>query len=293
MNIVKISAGLGNQIFQYAFYRTLKKNSPDTKMDILEFNYRKHHNGYELEKVFNIVPDYATQQEINKIADISKDFFSEIRRKIFKAKLKVSGEIIQESEIGNQYHPELQSKENTYFSGFWQSEKYFKSIETQLREELTFKKLLDDENQKIANLISTTNSVSIHIRRGDYVKSRRVDTFGSVCTPTYYANAIRLIQSKINNPHFFVFSDDLEWVKENMQIPEAYYVDINTGDNSYKDMQLMSLCRHNIIANSSFSWWGAWLNKNPDKIILAPSIWIRERNFADIIPDAWVRINVE
>jgi Glycosyl transferase family 11. len=293
MNIVRITSGLGNQIFQYAFYRALKQNVPDTKMDISEFNYRKHHYGYELEKIFNIVPNYANRKERNALADVSKHWLSEVRRKYFKIKLNCSGELIRENIIGHQFHPELTNAHNSYFQGFWQSEKYFINIAGQLRTELTFKQTPNKENQSVIDEIIRCNSVSIHIRRGDYIKKRRIDAVGSVCTLAYYKQAIEYIKSKTESPRFFVFSDEIDWVKDNLNIENAYFVDINRGENSFRDMQLMSLCNHNIIANSSFSWWGAWLNSHPNKIVVAPSVWFRDTDMPDILPKNWIQITVD
>lgn len=292
MNIVRITSGLGNQIFQYAFYRALKSNIPHTKMDISEFKHRSHHNGYELERIFNILPDYASKKECNSVADMSKDLWSDIRRKYLKINLKSSGRLISENVLGHFAHPDLLTMEDSYFQGFWQSEKYFIQIQDQLRKELTFKPPLDEANRLIAVDIEAKNSVSLHVRRGDYVKKRRVDTFGTVCSPDYYQKAIEWIQSRVDDPHYFIFSDDMAWVKANIIMDNAVYVDINSGKNSYKDMQLMSKCKHNIIANSSFSWWGAWLNSNPDKIVVAPGMWFRDAEMPDIVPESWYKIDI-
>ncbi len=293
MNIVRITSGLGNQIFQYAFYRALKANIAETRMDISEFRHRNHHNGYELERVFNIIPDYADRRECNQIADMSKSIWSEIRRKFLKIKLNCRGIVIRESDLGTSYHQQLLSKTDSYFVGFWQTEKYFSSVESLLRKELSFKTELSGRCREIADVIRTTNSVSLHVRRGDYQKARRAESFGTVCTLDYYRKAIDLICSKVANPTFFIFSDDMIWVKENLKIDNAYYVDFNTHKESYRDMQLMSLCNHNIIANSSFSWWGAWLNPNPDKIVVAPNIWFRGAEMPDIVPESWTKIEID
>jgi hypothetical protein len=292
MNIVRITSGLGNQIFQYAFYRALKERNLSTKMDISEFKHRKHHNGYELEKIFNIESDYANRKECDQLADVSKDLLSDIRRKYFKRFLNCTGNYVSEGEIGYLFHKELLVSQNSYFHGFWQTEKYFADISLKLKTELTFKIPFDITNKNISEEITNLQSVSIHIRRGDYLKKRRIEITGSVCSIKYYNLAIDYIKLKINNPRFYVFSDDMEWVKANIKIENAYYVDNNIGKNSYKDMQLMSLCKHNIIANSSFSWWGAWLNSNPEKIVVAPSIWFRGVNMPDIIPETWIKVSI-
>jgi hypothetical protein len=293
MNIVRITSGLGNQLFQYAFYKALKAKQPDTKMDISEFKYRKHHYGFELEKIFHIAPDYASKDECNFLADVSKDWVSEFRRKYLHFHLPAHGKLIKEDAIGTSFHPELLSTSNGYFWGYWQTEKYFADVAQALHEELVFTQLSDTKNIETVALMENHESVSIHIRRGDYVKKRRMDICGSVCSPDYYKKAIDQIFDKVDDPYFFIFSDDLEWAKENFNLPNSFFIDNNRGTDSYKDMQLMSLCKHNIIANSSFSWWGAWLGQYDKKIVLAPGIWFRNDPLPDIVPDNWIRIPVE
>ncbi|MDR3706244.1 MAG: alpha-1,2-fucosyltransferase [Paludibacteraceae bacterium] len=292
MNIVRINCGLGNQMFQYAFYRMLKEIDNNTKLDISEFKYRKHHNGYELESIFNINPCYATKKECDKIADISKSLFDEIRRDFLKIKKNSMGNLIYESNYSPHFNPILLQEKNTYFIGYWQTEKYFQPISKIIRKEFSFKKEIDPSNLLIKKQILNTNSVSIHIRRGDYLKKQRFENLGSVCNIDYYNRAIEQIKLKIESPHFFIFSDDMDWVKGNLKIPNLTYVDLNHGKDSYKDMQLMSLCKHNIITNSSFSWWGAWLNANPQKTVIAPNIWFRDVAMIDIIPETWTRLEV-
>lgn len=292
MNIVRINCGLGNQMFQYAFYRMLKELDADTKLDISEFKYRKHHNGYELQKIFNIQADYASKKECNTLADVSKSLWTELRRDFFKIKLKTTGKALSESDYSPHFNATLLQEKNAYFMGYWQTEKYFKPIEGIIRKEFTFKKELDTSNLLVKEQILKTNSVSIHIRRGDYIKKSRVLNLGSVCTIDYFKQAISLMAEKTESPHFFVFSDDMPWVKENLRMENITYVDLNHEKDSYKDMQLMSLCQHNIITNSSFSWWGAWLNANPAKIVVAPNIWFRDVDMVDIIPTEWIKLKV-
>ena len=292
MNIVRVNSGLGNQMFQYALFRALYAKSSDTKMDIFSFKYRTFHNGYELEKIFNIQPVYATQKECDKLADVSKNIWAEIRRKVFKVRLKTTGNFVEEGDLGVFFHPEILTMKDTYFSGFWQTEKYFKDIESQLRHDFTFKQPLDDANLKIKQKIDACDSVSIHIRRGDYIKPSRAHILNT-CTQVYYERAIAYISQQVMNPVFFFFSDDIDWVKENFRMPHAEYVNINSGTDSYKDMQLMSCCKHNIIANSSFSWWGAWLNARKEKIVLTPSVWSRNIDTPNIVPDHWLKIEIE
>lgn len=291
MNIIRISAGLGNQMFQYAFYLSMKSKDPTACIDISEFKYRKHHHGYELEKIFNVNPSSATEKQVAEIADVSKSLSAVIRRDFFKRGLKVNGELYKESGFG--YRPELFEKKDTYFQGFWQSWKYFENVETEVRDNFTFVTPISPRNKELSEKIVNSNSVSIHIRRGDYTKKRRWDEIGSICNIDYYNWAIAHINEFIENPRFIIFSDDIQWARENLFLKDSIYVDWNTGTESYNDMRLMSLCKHNIIANSSFSWWGAFLNSNPDKIVIAPGKWYRYTPTPDLIPDGWITLPID
>jgi hypothetical protein len=171
-------------------------------------------------------------------------------------------------------------KSRYYFEGYFQGEKYFADCTEEIRKEFQFKERLQ---------IPDGNTVAIHIRRGDYVKLADIHL---VCTPAYYENAIAYIQSKIENPVFYVFSDDLKWVRQNINIPrDSVFMNYNPSLPSSHDMQLMSLCKHQIISNSSYSWWAAWLNRNPGKIVVAPDKWFADGRDTDIYIDYIVRIS--
>lgn len=291
MNIVQISAGLGNQMFQYALYLAMKHVEPCTKIDISIYQHRAAHNGYELERVFDIHPDIATLQERNHLADVGKDIWSEIRRKWLRHPLPCIGTLYREKS--GCYQPEVFSMRNTYFAGWWQSERYFLSIADEVRQSFRFIHPLLPIHQQLADTISDSSSVSIHIRRGDYMKKRRIADVGSVCSRSYYRNAIAYINQYVPNARYFVFSDNPEEAKVFLELPEAIYISGNTGKNAYLDMQLMSMCRHHIIANSSFSWWGAWLDPRPNKMVIAPATWFRNEQKNDILPPNWIPIPVE
>lgn len=178
-----------------------------------------------------------------------------------------------------------------FFLGYWQTEKYFCHIEKEIQATFEFKReLLSPETARFLRRIIETNSVSIHIRRGDYLSEINQGLYGGICTEMYYAKAITYICNKIDQPSFFVFSNEIDWVKNNVDIPNPTYIDFNNGADSWQDMFLMSQCKHNIIANSSFSWWGAWLNRNTNKIVITPSRFINLEEDSDIIPDTWIRI---
>src|SRR3989344_4984067 len=159
-----------------------------------------------------------------------------------------------------------------------------------IRKDFTFGATIVERNKKLASEISGTNSVSVHIRRGDYVTNANTNQFHGLCSLDYYNKAVSFISSKQNEMELFVFSDDIEWCKENLKYDfPIHFVETN---DAHSDMYLMSLCKHNIIANSSFSWWGAWLNDNFQKIVVAPSQWIADAsvNTQDLIPKGWIKI---
>jgi len=182
---------------------------------------------------------------------------------------------------------------NCFLSGYWQSERYFQNIQSVIREEFRFKPLTDPKNIEWLNKIENENSVSLHIRRADFVNNKYHDIHGT-CSVDYYKKAARYIADKVKRPVFFVFSDSIDWVRKNLILPfPCEYISGNSGEQSYIDMQLISLCKHNIIANSSFSWWGAWLNQNPEKIVIAPMQWFVSKKLneqtIDLIPETWLR----
>jgi hypothetical protein len=172
------------------------------------------------------------------------------------------------------------------------SEKYFIDAEKQIRKDFVFKLPMQNENIGLAKKISQVNAISLHVRRGDYASNPQNIATHGLCSIDYYQAAIKHMVEQVKNPYFFVFSDDSAWVTSNLKIDFLHqYVDHNHGKESYNDMHLMSLCKHNIIANSSFSWWGAWLNQNAEKIVFAPKQWFsKSTDTIDLIPSNWIRI---
>jgi len=183
--------------------------------------------------------------------------------------------------------------ENIYFEGYWQSEKYFLNYREDLLEEFTLKKELHPKSKEYENKIREVQSVSLHIRRGDYVTNTHTNSVHGTCSLQYYRDAVKEIEIKVEDPHFFIFSDDLAWVKENLDfIDNVAFVELDKEIPDHEEMVLMSLCKHNIIANSSFSWWSAWLNQNDKKIVIAPKKWFNDQtiNTEDLIPNTWIKI---
>ncbi len=282
MIIVKMMGGIGNQMFQYAAGRRLSiKHKTILKLDLSflldrtpreNFTYRDYELG-----VFNIHENFVSPLEI----------------KIFwvKQKLKLINLV---NEPQHYFHESMSSiSDNSYLVGYWQSEKYFKDVEDTIRYEFNVKFKAEGINKKIAEEINSCESVSVHIRRGDYVSNPETNKYHGLCPLEYYQKALKKITSRIENPHFFIFSDDPEWAQKNLDFEHpSKFITHNGAEKSYEDMRLMSLCKHNIIANSSFSWWGAWLNRNPDKIVIAPRKWFNDPsiNTDDLIPESWMRI---
>ena len=298
MIIVSIFDGLGNQMFHYAFYKVLKNKKKDVKLDIVSTwnKYRLDHNGYELNRIFKINVDIATEKERNVFLrgfPIGKplkksDIISRIKVKILKEKNLLC--MWKEAKETISYNGNYLEKDNIYFFSHYQTEKYFKDIENELRKDYTFPLIIDNENKQILDKIKNTNSISLHIRRGDYITSK---SFKEICSMNYYKNAIEIIYKNVKKPYFFIFSNDINWCRKNFDMENIIFIDNNKGKNSYKDMQLMSSCKHNIIANSTFSWWGAWLNNNKDKIVLAPNRWFNSvEGTCDIIPESWEKIEI-
>lgn len=300
MIIVRLIGGLGNQMFQYAVGRHLaEKNSTLLKLDLSGFETCKLRR-YELH-CFEIGQHVATIEEIETFKRESNTRLSKLIYNIGK-KLSFSNyptsDFYQDNIIINEKHfsfdpSVLEAKGNIYLDGYWQSEKYFSAIRDILLREFTIKYEQDYRNMELAKLIRSTESVSIHIRRGDYVHEPVTNQYHGFCSLDYYQKAVNQIVQKIPNCHFYVFSDDPLWVSENFKLDyPATLVDHNDASTNYEDLRLMSLCRHNIIANSSFSWWGAWLNSNPEKIVCAPERWFNDPTLdtRDLIPESWIKI---
>ncbi len=286
MIIINLKGGLGNQMFQYAFGRQLSITKKiELKLDKTGYDKNKYRS-YSLD-VFNTQADFATDEEIAKLKYpwglVSKGW------RWFKFK------ILRLQYIG--WFPDmLKVKDNSYIDGFWQSYKYFDDIIDVLAKEFSLKIPLEETHSELIKQMTSTNSVALSVRRTDYLWPQNLRTIG-ICSANYYNKAIDLIASKIKNPYFFIVTDDLDWVKENIDFKgyPVFYVSELRKDNSinyYQEMMIMSKCKHGIIANSSFSWWPALLSINPDKIIIAPNPWftISTVKTEDIIPPTWIKL---
>ena len=276
LKVVTIKGGLGNQMFQYAFYMAHKKHHPfSLYLFFLEDDALYAHAGFQLDELFNI-------------RILSKDKFYRFINKYLSRILKYSTRIVEKNSF--QYNENYFKTSNmvSIYDGYWQSEKYFSSIADTVRETFKFpKSLLNVQTVQLESYIKKKESVSVHIRRGDYLA--QMEKFG-LCDLSYYNNAIEYMRIHLTNPIFIFFSDDIAWVKENLPIDDAIYVSWNQNKDSWQDVYLMSRCTHNIIANSTFSWWGAWLNANSNKIVISPKRWFAFSPNYDLLPQEWVTI---
>jgi len=292
MVISHIIGGIGNQMFQYAAGRSLSlKYDQQLLLDLSDFtNYRLHH-GFELSRVFNVMAKSAEASTIDEmLAWRANPLIKKILRRPQFVWLRGNKFVV---EPHFNYWPSLFNRvDDCYLYGYWQSERYFKPFESVIRKDFTFREPLAGRNSELASEIAQTQSVSLHVRRGDYLSDSKTGTIMHVCSLEYYRNAISYIAERVERPVFYIFSDDLAWVRQNLSMAfPCIYVDHNRGAESYRDMQLMSLCRNQIIANSSFSWWGAWLNSNSEKLVVAPWNWFRNgTNDRDLIPPEWMRL---
>ncbi|MEI3521717.1 MAG: alpha-1,2-fucosyltransferase [Anaerosacchariphilus sp.] len=283
MNIVKIMGGLGNQMFQYALYYKFMREGIETKIDLSYYTEINSHNGYEIQSIFMRTAEQATQEECKKLAFYKTTKWNRLLIRIIRRKSFYSNIYTRESG----YDQNILKLRDTYIEGYFQSERYFEDIKEEIKKLYDFGENLPDNVIAWKQQIEKDNSVSIHIRRGDYsVTGQRM-----LCDTDYYKNAIEYIKRKTKAPIFYIFSNDIEWCKKKFVGDEFRFVTGNTGQQSYWDMFLMSKCNHNIIADSSFSWWGAWLNNNVSKIVMAPEKWeAGNNNFTDIIPLDWIQI---
>lgn len=290
MIIVRLIGGLGNQMFQYALGRQLAvKNNTTLKLDIQAFKDYKLRN-YDLD-CFNILGNIATPDDLSGFIPSSDRLISKIGKHI-SVRLKGVQQIQYIKEQTFSFQPEiLDLEDNVYLDGYWQSEKYFFDIKNIIRKDFTVKLPPDPINESIMKEIAECESVSIHIRRGDYVSNPITNQYHGFLGLEYYQKAIRLILEKVGSPHFFVFSDDPEWASENIKTDSPITYIKHNGDKNYEDLRLMSTCKHHIIANSSFSWWGSWLSRNEEKTVIAPKKWFNAiLDIKDIYLDSWHKI---
>jgi hypothetical protein len=291
--IVRLTHGLGNQLFQYAAGLCLAvHHGTDLRLDITALKEVRKDQPFRLNS-FCIDEKLASSEDIAAFPGAQGDLVGRARytiERIFNPYYRCSTFI----ERGFTFDPNLfRSQKDVYLFGYWQSEKYFSGIRGTLLKKLELRGEMSLESQRIAKMISETRAISVHVRRGDYANNPATRKFHGTCSREYYENCASLIKERIPDACFFVFSDEPDWARQNLNIGDKItYITSNVPSRPHEDLKLMSMCEGHIIANSTFSWWGAWLNRNPNKIVLAPRKWFNEapNDTRDLIPDGWIRI---
>lgn len=293
MKIVKIIGGLGNQMFQYAFYLAIKKSCKSEKVliDLHCFNGYKLHYGFEIYEIFGF-PKTLPCASLLEVAKIAYPYPNFKTWKYGKHILPARPTMFVENKHMQYEENCLTSTldKNCYYDGYWQNEKYFENIKDEIIKTFKFPEL-DQENMQLGKQLQSCVSVSMHVRRGDYLTD---PLFRGTCKLEYYKKAIKYIEEKVSPELFCIFSNDIEWCKQEItpliNSAKIKFVTWNKGKESFRDMQLMSLCKHNIIANSSFSWWGAWLNRNKSKIVIAPQLWYAKDKYESPVCQSWHKL---
>lgn len=291
MNKVSIFGGLGNQMFQFALAIVLDVEGVPTKISIRNFFVYNHHQGFELSKVFcvplrpidkfkiSLLEWGAPLWKIKAVRWFMNKFIG-LYTKFDNPKFIEKEEFVYDSSVFFQ--------RKSLILGTWQSENYILKHQYLIREVFNFKKPTDVNNSNLAKEISKANAVAVHIRRGDYTSEEWKSSHMVITSPKYYTDSIEKLRAKLNNPVFYFFSDDINWVKENFKGDDFRFVCHNKHSKSYIDMYLMSLCKNFIIANSTFSWWAAWLSNHEEKIVIMPDPWLKNIETPGIYPEAWV-----
>ncbi|MEZ6131733.1 MAG: alpha-1,2-fucosyltransferase [Planctomycetaceae bacterium] len=291
MIIVRLSGGLGNQLFQFATGRALsiRHQQPLVIDDRVFHEDRFRQFGMSLFRAKFQLPVEST--DVQNILPPSRKRWAAF----LKWRLTHGRRLIYLREKSLAFDSTvLNTGPNSYLHGYWQSEQYFADVAEEIRRELTLRIDPGGENPACLAQIRSGVSVSIHVRRGDYVSDPKASRVHGTCSVQYYRNAAQEIAGRISDPlTFYVFSDDPEWTKQNLNLPFATrYVCHNDDAHNYEDLRLMSACDHHIVANSSFSWWGAWLGQNPNRLVIAPKVWFIDpsRSDASLVPASWLRI---
>lgn len=295
--IIAIQGGLGNQMFEYAFYLALKEKTDNIVLNDYLLRREIVHNGCELNQLFGIqIPRIWYNDLI--IFFYRKLYYTSLCQSLYGRTAKSVLSFLRSLGIGVCVEPEHGIFYPAYFSdtyllywSTWHSEKYFSAVRSQVLSAFKFREeLLNERSRLLVDKIRSKESVSVHVRRGDYfLDDTSAKMYGNICTIPYYNRALKIVREKIKKPSFFIFSDDMEWVKEKLDLPEdAIFIDWNKKGDSWQDMYLMSQSKHNIIANSTFSWWSAWLNNHPDKLVICPDKILNDTNPVDLMPANWI-----
>ncbi|MDR7131777.1 hypothetical protein J2X69_004142 [Algoriphagus sp. 4150] len=292
MNRVAIFGGLGNQMFQYALAIAMDAGGIPTKISVTDYLLNRHYQGFELLKAFNVpipIEDRVRVFAINRVRPMLLDVKMSAVRTLVKKMLFKRKNLYKEIEEYS-YDQGVFEQDSAFLVGTWQSINYFERQNDLIREVFNFNKPTDAVNMTIAGEILKKNAVAVHVRRGDYMNPEHADSRMVIDPLKYYNEAFHVMNESVENPVFYVFSDDVKWAKENFKGSNYVFLSHNIGANSYLDMYLMTLCKHFIIANSSFSWWGAWLAEYKEKKVIMPYPWVKNSSSEGIYPEGWIAL---
>ncbi|HLO16357.1 MAG TPA: alpha-1,2-fucosyltransferase [Anaerolineales bacterium] len=290
MVLVQLNGGLGNQLFQYALGRKIALDR-NTVPRFETSAFRTQSREYKLHH-YQVKGSPATEKEVRRFLGWEQNPWLKKVYRLYNSKRPYYRRVIVDEQSVPFDKNILKVPKNVFLRGYWQSEKYFHDIAEILRQDLVLKTPLSGLNREMAKKIQTSLSVSLHVRHGDYATDMATHQTHGLLSLDYYRAAISHILALFPDASFFLFSDDIPWIRENLKINATHcYVDHNTDQTDFEDLRLMSLCKHHIIANSSFSWWGAWLCQNPEKVVVAPRQWYRiEIDTRDLVPKDWIRL---
>ena len=293
MNIIEVMGGLGNQMFQAALYQAFENKGISAALDYSFYSSGRQERELALRFFPNAdrlrIADEKTAAKLRGYG-YHDSLAEKLRRKI----CGTHGKTYQE-DVSKGYQPGVFEQRDCYVRGYWQCERYFAEYREDILDMFRFPAVRQGSacSRMEQTILEDDRSVSLHVRRGDYLEERYAQVYCDVCTETYYRNAIAFMRERVPGCHFYLFSDDPEWCREYFRDEDMLFVTCNTGEDSPYDMYLMSICRHNIIANSSFSWWGAWLNQNSGQLVAAPERWFHHMDVCDQLCDRWTKLSIQ
>ncbi len=287
MKLITLSGGLGNQMFQFALYLQLRATGQSVFLYKNKIMRHRDHGGYDLERLFG-VESRCGGLWLTRLL-LCPFWGTLLKHLLFPCKLRERKLYDYSAYAERLMNP---SRLGVHLVGYWQSERFFREVQAEVRRVFAFDEaMVSGRNRSLAAGMRQENAVSLHVRRGDYVTTGFSWMYGDICTTDYYRRAVEYMAGRVVHPVYYVFSDDPEWVRTHLPLPEgAVTVDWNNGRDSWQDLYLMSCCRHHIVANSSFSWWGAWLGTQADTCVVAPAQWVHHMEAPDAAPSSWVRL---
>ena len=287
MIYLEMHGRLGNQMFQYALCRKLQSLGKEVKLDLSFYRTKQILRRFELYDVFRVPFETASKREIYHL----KGYTSNASRleRVVTTRLHRETHVYSE-DLDAGFQSAVLEMDDVYLSGYWQNELYFKDIRKKILEDFRFSEMLTKQYPELLQEMWSENSVSIHIRRGDYLDPVNSRLYSGICTIDYYQRSIQYMQENLQNPKFYFFTDDPQWVKQNLYKDGMTIVEHQKEDPDYVDMFLMSQCKAHIIANSTFSWWGAWLDSKEGRIVISPTKWLNNHEVQNAICDWFIKV---